>query len=241
MIIDCHVHIKGGDTFKTESTAEEIIPVMDDAGIDKAVCFAMSASPVDSTEMVYREVSKRPDRLIGFTYARPMYDRDVSAFIRKAFDDYNMKGIKIHRGETSLAPGVMGPVYKAAIEYDYPCIVDTKGMNEEIKEVIVKFPDLKLIIAHMGHIGADAINIADLIDFIKPYKNVFLDTSYIPMYLLIRDAVNILGSERVIFGSDGILLSPRAEMEKIRALKFSKEQETNIFGHNIARILKIPV
>lgn len=41
MIIDCHMHIKNGDVYKQESSAEEIITVMDKCGIDKAVVFAM--------------------------------------------------------------------------------------------------------------------------------------------------------------------------------------------------------
>ena len=38
-IIDGHIHIKGGDIFKTENTAEEIISVLDRSGIRRTSSF----------------------------------------------------------------------------------------------------------------------------------------------------------------------------------------------------------
>ena len=41
MIIDCHMHLKGGDIERTEFTPADIVKVMDEAGIDRAIVFAI--------------------------------------------------------------------------------------------------------------------------------------------------------------------------------------------------------
>ena len=64
-IIDCHVHIKNGDIFRREYTAEQIIPVLDKAGIEKAVIFGMCFSPEEAVERVLYECSKSPDRFFN--------------------------------------------------------------------------------------------------------------------------------------------------------------------------------
>ena len=237
MIIDCHLHIKGGDVYRTESTAEEIIYYLDRAGIDKGIVFAMCATPARAVEMTYKEVRKFPDRLTGFAYARPCYDHSVVDDIRSAFDNFGMKGIKIHRGETLLDPEVIGPVLDVAIEYGYPCLIDSGNDYDAIFNIVEQFPSLKLILAHLGSPGGDVRAIDRVIEFVKPYPNVYLDTSYCRTYWKIKDAVDGLGASRVIFGSDGILIDPRTELMKIDVLDFSAEERRLILGENIARLV----
>lgn len=239
MIIDCHLHVKGGDVYRTESTAEEIIQYLDNAGIDKGVVFAICTSSIESTEMTYKEVNKFPDRLIGFTYARPSYDRKVTDDIRFAFDERNMKGIKLHRGETLLEPEVIGPILEVAIEYDYPCLIDSGGDYKNVFAIVKKYPELKLILAHLGCPSGNVLDIDKVIETIKDYKNVYVDTAYLPTYWKIKDAVNVLGAHRVIFGSDGILVDPRTELKKIEVLNFNDEQMELILSKNIGRLLKL--
>ena len=237
MMIDCHIHVKGGDVYRTENTAEEILPVLDRAGIDKAVILAMCTAPDQAIEMVVRESAKAPDRLIGFAYARPMYDRSVRDLLRDAIDRHGLRGIKIHRGETLLTPDVLGPVYALACEYRRPCLVDSGNDLNAIFEVIKAYPELPLILAHHGVPSGNVQAIDQVIEFVKPYPNVYLDTAYMPTYWKIRDAVNALGSERILFGSDGILVDPRTELAKIDVLGLTPEERANILGLNAARLL----
>jgi predicted TIM-barrel fold metal-dependent hydrolase len=88
--------------------------------------------------------------LIGFAYARPSYDRIVAADIRYALANRNMKGIKIHRGETLLHRDIIGPVLEVAIEYDVPCLIDSGDDYPAISGIVEKYPELKLILPHLG-------------------------------------------------------------------------------------------
>lgn len=50
-VIDAHVHLKHGDEEKTEYSAEAIVRIMDMAGVDRSVVFAMSTTTRRSMEM----------------------------------------------------------------------------------------------------------------------------------------------------------------------------------------------
>ncbi len=54
---------------------------------------------------------------------------------------------------------------------------------------------------------------------------------------LIKEAVDALGAERVLFASDGPGCDPLLEVEKVRRAGLSPEQEDLLFRGNIERIL----
>src|SRR4051812_32876642 len=74
-IIDCHVHLKHGDATRSEWSARTIVEIMDKAGVDKSIVFAMCTTTKRSIEMAEEAVSQYPDRLIPFAYALPNYER----------------------------------------------------------------------------------------------------------------------------------------------------------------------
>lgn len=239
MIIDCHMHLKNGDSYRTEHTGEEVVQALDRAGIDKGVVFAICMSTRESTDMVYREVRKFPDRLLGFAYARPSYDRIVADDIRFALAERSMKGIKVHRGETLLHPDVIGPILEAAIEYDVPCLIDSGDDYAAICGIVEQYPDLKLILAHLGSPSGKVTEIDKYIELARKHANVYLDTAYVPTYWKIKDAVERLGPQKVLYGSDGILVDPRTELMKIDVLNFPPGTKEYLCGRNIARLLKL--
>ena len=53
----------------------------------------------------------------------------------------------------------------------------------------------------------------------------------------IREAVERIGPERVIYGSDGPACSPRIEVEKVRLAGLEADSERLVLGENVARIL----
>ena len=71
MICDSHCHLKHGNREKTEYSADVIVEVMDEAGIDKTVLFAMSTTSDRAIEMTREAAKGFPDRLIPYAYAIP--------------------------------------------------------------------------------------------------------------------------------------------------------------------------
>ena len=80
----------------------------------------------------------------------------------------------------------------------------------QIASLARKVPGAQIILAHMGgyyHVD-DAIEAADR------FPNLYLEASAMPFPDKIREAVQRIGAERVLFGSDGPVCSPVLEMEK---------------------------
>lgn len=116
------------------------------------------------------------------------------------------------------------------------------------------FPDLKIILAHLGFgWWEEAMSVA----MMKP--NVYLDTAAwgnyctLHFYRILRTLCDVLGSERILFGSDWPitpkpLLSEAGWVEKLRnppeevraaGISFSQGEVENILGKNAARVLEL--
>jgi hypothetical protein len=244
MIIDSHVHLKHGDTLRTEYDAETIVRVMEKVGIDKSVVFAMSTTTQRSIEMTRAAVERFPDRLIPYVYALPSYERPILEQIEWAVSTLGFKGIKIHAGECSLAEYVIDPVIDLAGRLGVPCLIDCMGRYDAIERMAKAFPETKIIVAHMGkYLCIDERLIDRFIALALTHHNLFLDVSGVVMPWKIQEAVQRLGADRVIFGTDGphgkpdVVTYARLELEKIRMLNLSPEDEAAVLGGSIARLL----
>ena len=221
MIVDAHVHLKHGDIRRTEYSPEVIVETMDRVGIDKSVVFAMSTTTKRSIEMALEAVRKYPDRLIPFVYALPNY-------------------------ECTLAEYVTDPVIALAERLGVPCLIDCMGRFWDIERMAKCFPEAKLIVAHLGrYLCEDEVLIDRFIELALKYRNIFLDVSGVALTHKIREAVSKVGSDRVIFGTDGPHEAPdtvgfaKKELDKIRALNLDPEDEEAVLGGTIARLLRI--
>ena len=181
MLVDCHVNVfddnqvlplfrdlsaitrPGGIGFKSDADtlAREL------AKVDKAIIFSLrykdSIGIDGDDEVTARAVAKYPDKFVGFACIDPRMP-DCMDLLIHATRDLKLKGVKfgpIYNGVSLLDPRMepiyayleknnlpltmhMGTTYgaNAPIEYGRPLDVDT---------VARRHPDLKMILAHMGH------------------------------------------------------------------------------------------
>ena len=246
MLIDSHSHLKHGDALKTEYSSEQIVKIMDAVGIDKSIVFAMSTSTLESIYKAKDAADKFPDRLIPYAYAIPSYNSIVLDQLEMAISELGFRGIKIHAGECTLAHYVIDPLIEFAGERDVPCLIDCSGRYEPIEDMAKKFPDARIIVAHLGrYLCRDKQLIDRFISMAENYENIFLDVSGVVLTIKIREAVEKIGSERVIFGIDGPHESPdtvtfaRTEISKIRDLNLNSDDEVAVLGGSISKLLRI--
>jgi len=244
-VIDSHVHLKHGDAAKTEYSADVIVEVMDKAGIDKAIVFAMSTTTQRSIEMAERAVAKYPDRLIPYAYALPNYERPVLKELEAALKGRLFRGIKIHAGECTLADYVIDPVLKLAGRFGVPCLIDVVGRDAVAKRMAEAFPENTLIYAHMGRYNTtDPALVDSFIKLAAEHDNVLLDLSGVELVAKIAEAVRKVGAGKLVWGTDGPHADPdlvtfaRRNLEKVTRLPISPDEKDQILGGNIARILK---
>ena len=82
-----------------------------------------------------------------------------------------------------------------------------------IEELAVAFPGVKVVMGHMGHGNVVYINAA--IDIAVRNSNVYLETSGMPMHTKIAEAVERVGVERVLYGSDAPFHHPAVEILRV--------------------------
>jgi len=245
-ILDSHVHLKHGDMARTEYAPEEILDVMDRAGIEQSVVFAMSTTTVRSIDMAEAAVEKFPDRLIPYVYALPSYERPVLREIEDALVNRNFKGVKIHEGECRLCEYIVDPVVALAGRCGAPCLIDFIGDYRTAERLVASFPDTTIIIAHMGqYLCTNGALLERFIALAESNPNAVMDVSGVVSLWAIEEAVRRLGSKRLLFGTDGPhprpTLSAMAlrEINKIRMLDLAEQDRANILGLNMIRILKL--
>jgi hypothetical protein len=95
-----------------------------------------------------------------------------------------------------------------------------------------RYPEARIIMAHMSGQVESSMNL------IAPYKNVYTDTSGTPIGNgEVRIAVDRLGAERVVFGSDLYGACLASNIGKVLGAGLTPEQFELVMGKNMERLL----
>jgi predicted TIM-barrel fold metal-dependent hydrolase len=237
MIIDAHVHVKGGDIYYRNFPAEQILRCMEEAGIDLSIVFGICQSALENIALTKRVVAEGQGRLIGFAHALPAYDRPVIKDLEHAITVDGMRGIKMHAGECGVQDYIAGPVLVLAADLGVPCLIDVKSDLTIAKRLAEKHPRTSIIFPHLGGCSISEPGIDGFIQLACNYANVYLDTSYQALAWKIGDAIERAGAGKIIWGSDGPLIHPALELQKVKILQLPKEDEDLVLSGNIARLI----
>lgn len=237
-IVDCHVHVKGGDYLRREFSAECIVKAMDEAGIDLSCVFSICLPSHESDELTAKVVAEAPERLIPWAHGMPSEGSGGIEQMERAIEEMNFRGVKMHYGEyMNLGVEEILPMFRKIEELNVPVIFDCGRRDEAVRTIAEACEGLKLIVAHMGDVGNEQ-TVDKFIEIARTYPNVYLDTAWTWVPWKIADAVEKCGVEKILFGSDGPLIHPAIELKKIEVLKFSSEEEELILGGNILRLME---
>jgi predicted TIM-barrel fold metal-dependent hydrolase len=241
MIIDSHTHVDEVEAWGWIDPPEVLLPLLDEAGIDKAVIMTYrdATGPDDpATAYILEAIGRYPDRLIGYVRLNAEVPAALAALDRALGQD-GLKGLKLHTvsyvgfpyGESTLR------LMRRAAAYNAPVLFhsgdEALALPQELAEAARLCPETIVILGHMGgfyHCEAAIQAAQDL-------PNILLDTSAMPYPEMIRRAVEIVGADRVLFGSDGPGCVPALEIEKVRLAGLSAADEALVLGDNIQRIL----
>jgi len=235
MIVDCHNHV--GVRVGQSQTGEQLITMMDRIGVEKAVIFPFIEQP--DNDYIAEQVKKYPDRLIGFACVNP-WNKGSLEEVKRSFSELNLKGLKLHpflHGYGMDNLNLLSPFFKVCEKYGRPVLSHGSGDNPfsmplQFEEIAKAYPDVTLIMAHAGFIWAteQARRVA------KRCPNIYLDMTGATM-IDMRDAVEELGAERVLMGSDTPFQDIEVELVKARIAVEDEEKRALVTGGNILRIL----
>jgi predicted TIM-barrel fold metal-dependent hydrolase len=241
--------------------AQEMLASMDASHVDKSVIFGFpwqnSLLFKQHNDYISEVVSRYPDRFIGLGCFDPFSD-EAAEEARRCLEKGALSGI----GELAFyQSGIekdslkrLEPVMEICRVLDLPVLIHTnepightypgKTPNTlaQIYHLIRTFPQNKIILAHWG---GGLFFFALLKKEVKDsLKNVYFDTAASP-YLydvaVYRLAIELVGVEKILFGSDFPLLSPTRYFDEMQAAGLSKQEMQQICGLNAAELFNVAV
>lgn len=249
VVIDGHTHFASPGEGYPPNKVEDLMSIMDENGIDAVVTCAPYSSIGDdrnydeANAFISESMRQESDRILGFIRVNPHQMEHSLEAIERGVKEEGFCGIKLHpRNEAfPINSEEFGyPIAEAAAELDVPILIhtgepDTYGYAQPtlVGDLADAFPDVKLIIGHMGkRLCEDAILVG------KWFENIILDTSF-RSHRDIARAVDKVGADRVIYGSDMPFGIPEVEMKKIEVADIGEEEKRLVLGESMARILGV--
>lgn len=226
----------------------------------------------ESIEKVAEVVAKDRERLIGFAWIDPCL-LDAEDEVERAIVDYKLRGVKMIPYHWYPYEERIFPVYAKIQEMKVPIIFHSgisftggdcsRFCRPVFYEALLHFPKIKFALAHISWPWTDeciataarfqaAAQEVSRITKSQRYSQMYIDitpgTPLIYRTEALRKAVNVLGEDRLIYGSDTstILKTARLfrnvlENDKRRLseeLGLSKEAQEKIMGENAMALLE---
>lgn len=245
MIIDSHAHVDVQPVYGVYDTAEKLVARMDEAGVDIAAISSCRNTPgpdPDAHRHIVDAVHRYPDRLIGYARIDPWYG-DTSVKALEEALSRGLRGLKLHPATYMLYPydDLTVRLVQRAGELGVPVLIHSGDENMclpyQIEPLVARCPDTTIILAHIG--GYFSHQAA--IDVAERQPNAFLDTSEVPFPDHIREAVQRLGPEKVLFGTDAPCCDIGLELLKVRLAGLTDQEEECVLCRNYARLMDIQI
>lgn len=243
MVIDVHTHVS---PFKTPVSDEEATyvywrprhPIKMDISwvehyeamecVDKAIVFGIAHGRETPNDYVAEYVDSHPEKLIGFLSVDPN-DPGAVEELERAATELGLKGVKLGPAYQNFHPfsDKACAVYSKALDLGLPILFHMGTVPGRfdpleythprlLEKVTLAFPDLKIVIAHMGHPW-----MWDTIVLTRKQPNVYADISglfYRPWQfynaLVLCYEYDQMG--KLLFGSDFPVTTPKETMEELR-------------------------
>jgi predicted TIM-barrel fold metal-dependent hydrolase len=247
----------GGKPFDVNT----LLGMEDEAGIEYAVVMPANNGPsperqlhVQPDNLRLAQLIKGNRRCIGCATINPALGPDNVKKQYDIIDEYGFGGPKLmgvlHK--YNIDDPIVDPIMAMARERGQVVSIHSGGTKNEnvhpnrIANVAARFPEVPIIVDHMGYPDAteDAIRAAE------EHPNLYLGTTILRFFRedpsqalpqAVADAVRRVGAERVVWGSN-MPEYPHSALwcrQAIERLKLGAEAEALIFGENLTRLYKI--
>jgi len=240
------------------ATADELIASMDEGGVDISVILNIGWTThelcVETNDYIIDSVSRYPQRLVGFCAVQPQSPKAAVAEIERCAKA-GIRGVGEMRPDIQLFDlgdeVVMEPMVEVLkkhqlvlllhasepVGHDYP---GKGGITPDmLYPFITSFPDLTIVCAHWG----GGMPFYALMPEVKQaISNVYFDTAASPFLYtpeVYNQVIQLVGADKILFGSDYPLLAQRRLLEEIKALDLAEETKNLMLSGNALRLLGI--
>jgi len=240
------------------ATADELIASMDKAGVDISVIVNIGWTThelcIETNDYILESIARYPQRLIGFCTVQPhSYEAAIAEIERCA--QAGIRGVGELRPDIQLFDlgdtEVIGPLIKVIKKHKLILLTHAsepvghgypgKGTitPDMLYPFITSYPDLTIVCAHWG----GGLPFYALMPEVKQtMNNVFFDTAASPFLYspqIYNQVIQLVGAEKILFGSDYPLLAQSRLLEEIRSLDLPEKTSGLILSGNAQRLLGI--
>jgi predicted TIM-barrel fold metal-dependent hydrolase len=252
-----------------QASPENLIRDMDEAGIDKSILIAVDyglapglskpkVSIMEYNRWVADVADQYSDRLIAFVGVDPRRKNAVE-ILEKAVQEWGMKGLKLYPpcGFYPNEP-IVTPLWEKSNELGIPVMVHSGPTFPQLKmkysepiyleDVLIKYPNLNIIIAHSG----GSVWAEEVIGLRQFRDNVYADisgwqgTAYaagkeyatqriVQVYVFLRS--------KCLFGSDwpafNHQINNKEWVNMINGLNMETKLKKKLLGENAEKVLKL--
>ena len=195
---------------------------------------------VQCNDLVLELMDKEPDLAYGFCYVSQEHGQKAVEEIRRCVRN-GMSGVKLWVAVKCTDERTY-PIVEEAIELGVPIlqhsylrweeILPQESKPDEIAALARRYPDMTMIMAHM------ALRWKEGIDTVKDCPNIIVDTSGCdPELGSVEYAVQQLGVERVLYGSDAPGRDVLCQLGRVMAADISAEDREKVLRLNSERLL----
>lgn len=235
--IDAHAHIGDfGSWANVACDTRELLASMRLHRIERSCVF------YTDNELVRKAARAHPRKISGFVWPDPRQE-GARGLVRTALNEWGFKGMKLHPLFHAFLPDdvIVHPLMDEARRARVPVLIHSGhppfSLPWSIAELAERYPDVTIVMLHMGH--GHGVYIQAAIDVAKRLDNVHLETSGMPMHTKIKEAVERVGEERVMFGTDIPFHDPGVEIARVCASGLSQSVLEKVFYSNAKRTLKL--
>ncbi len=220
-----------------------ILDAMERYGIERTYVSGLQDTISDEAQIEFLNHSvaefiyENPAKIGGAVYVNPRH-KNVLDVIKSATQDQGFEMIKLWC--CTFADDLsVDPIMEYACENGIPVLfhafkksaeqIPNESTGIHVANIARRHPHTKIVMAHFGG------NCYDGIPCIRDLHNVWCDQSGTPFHRNeIQYAVENLGAERVLFGTDNAYVSNIAQ---VLAADISEEQKEMIFSGNARKLL----
>ena len=142
--------------------------------------------------------------------------------------------VPYYMGWESYAVSRMDPVWSLASQLGYVVNIHPSTL-EDIEQLLTRFPQLKVLIAHPG----ERANYLDKLELLKRHPNAFLDICGTGLFRhgMLEYGVEEVGVERFLFGTDFPVCSVAMQIGGVLGENLTRKQREAIFAGNAKTLL----
>ena len=252
--LDVHVHpLDNFGMYSVSSASEDaqlLIASAKRSGVEKMCLFSLhTTTPREPTidqcreanDYVLRMRDIAPDIFLPFCYVNPMFPDASVDEIDRCVGGERMCGIKLWVARRATDPG-LDPIMERAVAFDVPVLqhawekttgnLPGESFPWDVADLARRHPKARIIMAHLNGCGLRGL------EAVAACPNLVVDTSGgDPDSGMVEAAVNVLGAERVVYGSDAPIRHFAVQMGKTLGTGLSDVMKRDILWNNTARLL----